>query len=199
MKRILAASAAALMAAGLATAAQAQEAWIGAYAHDVKGIGLAKGGLETGADIQLGYKTAPIQALHVIFSPSFYVLGSANTSSGTNFAGVGLGWRINLGRRWYFDPGLGFVGQDGYIRTPPANAPGLSLEEEQRRAYLYYHRIQFGSRVVFEPEFALGYRITDRWAAELSYVHLSQAHIFGNPNQGMDDVGVRLIRRFGPR
>ena len=125
MKRILAAGAAALITTCLATAAQAQEAWIGAYAHDVKGIGLAKGGLETGADIQLGYKTAPIQALHAIFSPSFYVLGSLNTSSGTNFAGVGLGWRINLGRKWYFDPGLGFVGQDGYVRTPPANAPGL--------------------------------------------------------------------------
>ena len=86
---------------------------------------------------------------------------------------------------------------DGKAGLPPANAPGLSDEERARRTELYYTRIDFGSHVLFEPELALGYDLNDSWSTELSYTHLSNGQIFHQgKNQGLDDVGVRLVYKF---
>ena len=92
---------------------------------------------------------------------------------------------------------MGLAYTDGKAGLPPANAPGLTQAERDRRTYLYYHRIDFGSKVLFEPELALGYQINDRWSAELSYTHLSNGQIFHQgKNQGLDDAGVRLVYAF---
>ncbi|MDI1365218.1 MAG: acyloxyacyl hydrolase, partial [bacterium] len=49
----------------------------------------------------------------------------------------------------------------------------------------------------FEPELALGYKFNDSWSGELSYTHLSNGQIFHQgKNQGLDDVGVRLVYAF---
>ena len=80
---------------------------------------------------------------------------------------------------------------------PPVNAPGISPAEIQRRLVLYNTRIDFGSKVLFKPELALGFRLNDRWAAELSYVHLSNGQIFHTgKNQGLDQAGARLVYSF---
>ena len=42
-------------------------------------------------------------------------------------------------------------------------------------------------------------RITPRLATELSYVHISNAHILSNINPGMDDMGMRLVYSLEPR
>lgn len=187
-----------LVTAAAAGAAHADEVWIGGYTHDSKFLGIAKGGMEHGNDIELGYRSNPLGGVfRYIFHPSAYAILSVNDVGDTSFVGGGFSWRLNFWRKFYFDPGVGLVVHDGHVRLPPANAPGLSPQEAEYRAYLYRRYIQFGSRVVFEPEFNFGYHITDRWAAEISYVHLSQAHIFGSPNQGMDDLGGRLVYRFG--
>jgi hypothetical protein len=73
----------------------------------------------------------------------------------------------------------------------------LSQAEIDRRTYLYYHRIDFGSKVLFEPELALGYQVSDKVSVELSYTHLSNGQIFHQgKNQGLDDAGVRLVYAF---
>ena len=75
---------------------------------------------------------------------------------------------------------------------------GISAAEAANRTYLYYHRIAFGSRVLFEPQFALGLNVTDKVSVEASYTHLSNGQIFHQgKNQGLDDAGVRLNYRFG--
>ena len=51
--------------------------------------------------------------------------------------------------------------------------------------------------MLFAPELALGFRFNDRWAAELSYTHLSNGQIFHTgKNQGLDDAGMRLVYSF---
>ncbi len=53
--------------------------------------------------------------------------------------------------------------------------------------------------MLFEPELALGYRFSERLAAELAYVHISNGRVIGgsDQNDGMDTVGVRLLYRLG--
>ena len=53
-------------------------------------------------------------------------------------------------------------------------------------------KIDFGSRVLFEPEIALGTRINDRMSVEASWVHMSHATLFSRQNPGIDNLGVRV-------
>ena len=53
-------------------------------------------------------------------------------------------------------------------------------------------KIDFGSRVLFEPELGLGTRINDRLSVEASWVHMSHATLFGRENPGIDNLGVRV-------
>jgi hypothetical protein len=54
------------------------------------------------------------------------------------------------------------------------------------------HRIEFGSRVLFEPELGIGAQLNDRLSLEASWVHMSHAQLFGRQNPGIDNFGVRL-------
>jgi lipid A 3-O-deacylase len=182
--------------------AAAGEATFGVYAHDVTFIGdlvgLGAAGREDGADFQLGYRTGRIAGLRAIFSPQAYTFVSINSENTSNFVSAGLSWRWRLADRLYFRNGMGLAYTDGKTGHPPANVPGLTPEERARRTELYYTRIDFGSKVLFSPEFALGYDVSDRLAIEASYVHLSHGQIFhSGKNQGLDDAGVRFIWKFG--
>ena len=110
-----------------------------------------------------------------------YGEGSLNTGGGVDFGAVGLAWRIPLGRRFYLQPGLGVAWQDG---------SGLKYEADTQHLYL-------GSRWLFEPQAALGYRVNARLAVELAYDHLSHAQLAGPQNPGMDDLGLRVAYRLG--
>ena len=195
----------ALGGVALATAAPAfaGEAFVGVYKHDVtfigNAVGLGAAGREGGADIHLGYRTNRIESLRWLGKPQVHTMVSINTNNTSNFVAAGFDWRIELGQPggFYLRPGMGLAYTDGKTGLPPANAPGLTPEERERRTYLYYHRIDFGSKVLFEPELALGYQVSDRVAVELSYTHLSNGQIFHQgKNQGLDDAGVRLVYAF---
>jgi len=197
----LASTAAAVLA--FAAPAMAGEAFVGVYKHDVtfigKAVGLGAAGREDGVDVHLGYRTNRIESLGWLGKPQAHALVSINSENTSNFAAAGLNWKIDLGRPggFYLRPGMGLAYTDGKASLPPANAPALSEEERARRTYLYYHRIEFGSRVLFEPELALGYQVSDRVSVELSYTHLSNGQIFHQgKNQGLDDAGVRLVYAF---
>ena len=148
--------------------AQAGELFGGLYAHDVK-LPTDKSGIERGADIELGYRGGRIG--HTPLQP--YVFGALNTAGETDYAAVGLS--AKLGRRLYVRPGLGIAVHNGsadkYYRTD---------------------RIAFGSRVLFEPELAVGTEINSRLSVEASWVHMSHAQLFGRQNPGIDNLGVRL-------
>ena len=53
-------------------------------------------------------------------------------------------------------------------------------------------KIDFGSRVLFEPELAIGAQVNSRLGVEASWVHMSHAQLFGRQNPGIDNFGVRL-------
>ena len=162
--------------------AAAGEGFVGVYDHDLD-MQVAAGGYEDGAQIVVGYRSAPLEALGPLGRPSLYAFGAANTAGETNYAAAGLSWRIAFGERLYVRPGFGVAVHDGEVDLPyPQNIRQLDL----------------GSRFTFAPEIAAGWRLSDRWAAELSWVHLSHAQLGGEQNPGLDDVGVRLVRRFGP-
>ena len=85
--------------------ALAQELFGGVLAHDVH-LPIDKGGFENGVDLELGWRGGRIRALHVLGSPSPYVLASVVPSGGTHFAAAGLSWRIGRGPV-FLRPGAG--------------------------------------------------------------------------------------------
>jgi hypothetical protein len=196
-------TAAACVAVATSAPAVAGEAFVGVYKHDVTfigdAVGLGAAGREDGVDVHLGYRTDRIQSLRWLGKPQVHAMVSINSENTSNFVAAGFDWRIELGRPggFYLRPGMGLAYTDGKAGLPPANAPGLSQAEIDRRTKLYYTRIDFGSHVLFEPELALGYDLSDSWSAELSYTHLSNGQIFHQgKNQGLDDAGVRLVYKF---
>lgn len=166
----------AILAATLVpTPAMADEVFGGVLVHDVH-LPFDDSGFESGPELEVGYRGGRIAALHFLGRPSFYVRGALAASSGTDFASAGLSWRQGRGPL-YFRPAAGIAVQTG--RMPLFNQEG--------------RRLDLGSRVVFELEAALGYRITRGVAVEAALVHRSHAGLF-NPhhNPGMDSVGLRL-------
>ena len=162
-----------LLCAGLAVLpapAAAGEVFGGLYVHDVD-TPITASGVEGGADIQLGWRGGTIGRTPL--QP--YIFGALNTAGKTSYAAAGLSARF--GKRVYIRPGLGIAIHNGSARdiNDPTN-----------------HRIEFGSRVLFEPELGIGAELNDRLSLEASWVHMSHAQLFGRQNPGIDNFGVRL-------
>lgn len=151
-----------------ATPAAAGELFGGIYIHDVK-TPLDKSGIESGADLMLGYRGGRIA--HTPLQP--YAFAAVNTSGETNYAAVGLS--AKFGKQIYVRPGL-----------------GLAIHSGSAGKYYRTDKIAFGSRVLFEPELAVGTQLNDRLGIEASWVHMSHAQLFGRENPGIDNFGVRL-------
>lgn len=182
--------------------AQAAEVMVGAFAHDVTFVGdlvgLGAAGREGGTDLQIGVRSAPIEALKRIGRPQAHAFVSVNSENTSNFVAAGLSWPISLSKRVYIRPGMGLAYTDGETGLPAVNAPGLTPAEIQRRLKLYNSRIDFGSHLLFQPELSVGMVLSPRLSAELTYIHLSNGQIFAQgKNQGLDDVGLRLIYKLG--
>jgi hypothetical protein len=176
-----AAAAALLVASAAPTLAGAQEAWLGVFAPDAH-VGVADCCFERGADVQAGLRTRPLVSVPSFGELRLYALGSANTARGVPFAAAGAAWRWPIGTSgFYVQPGLG-----GAVQF------GSDARYQQRPDRLY-----LGSRLLFEPELAVGWRGAGPWAVEGAYVHLSHAQLAGRQNPGLDDVGVRVIYAFG--
>ncbi len=169
-------TAAMLVPALSATPASASELFAGLLAHDVDSP-LSKGGLEDGADLQIGWRGSRLVLLAPIGSPSPYVFGSVSVGGGTHFVAGGLSWRI--GGRLFVRPGLGIA---VHTRGTEGVADGL--------------RTDLGSRVLLEPEIAVGYQLNHRVAVEAAWVHVSHAQLLSRQNPGMDSIGVRLSYRL---
>jgi hypothetical protein len=150
--------------------ANAGEVFGGFYVHDVK-TPLDKSGVENGADVMVGYRGGRIG--HTPLQP--YAFGALNTAGDTSYAAVGLS--AKFGNALYIRPGVGIAVHTGSTKDfqDPTN-----------------DKIDFGSRVLFEPELGLGAQINPRLSVEASWVHMSHAQLFGRQNPGIDNFGVRL-------
>ena len=154
--------------------ARADDVWIGVYQHDVT---IAQTRFESGQDIKAGWIGDPIEGLRVIGSPSPHVLISKSLKDETDYAAVGLNW--TFGSKFYARPGI-----------------GIAVNNGPRRAFRGGRRVDLGSPVTFEPELALGWRISPRYRLEASWVHLSHATLFSRQNRGLDSMGVRFLVRL---
>jgi hypothetical protein len=159
-----------LVAAAAVAPAHAGEIFGGLYVHDVD-TPLTISGVEGGADVQLGWRGGRIGKTPL--QP--YVFGALNTSGNTSYAAAGISARF--GRQFYIRPGVGLAVHTGSARNfeDPANG-----------------KIDFGSRVLFEPELGIGVEVAPRISVEASWVHMSHAQLFGRQNPGIDNLGVRV-------
>ena len=153
-----------------ATPAQAGEVFGGVYVHDVD-TPFTLSGVEKGFDAQLGYRGGRIGRTPL--QP--YVFGAVNSAGKTHYAAAGVS--AKFGDRIFIRPGIGIAVHSGSA----ANFDDPTNDE-----------VEFGSRVLFEPELGIGARINERMTVEASIVHLSQGQFFGRQNPGMDNIGVRL-------
>lgn len=156
--------------------AHAADLFGGVLAHDVDSP-LTKGGLEDGADFQLGWRGDRIRALKFIGAPSPYVFGSAHSGGDTHFAAAGISWKF--GGRLFLRPGLGIA-----VHTRGSNGVAKGF------------RTDLGSRVLFQPELGIGYQAGKRVSVEASWVHISNGQLLSRQNPGMDSVGIRLSYRL---
>lgn len=167
---------AALLAAGLffSGPAQASELFGGFYVHDVK-TPLDKSGVENGVDLLAGLRGGGIGRTPL--QPYGFI--AINSAGKTSYGAVGLSARF--GGRVYVRPGLGLALHTG--------STGDYQIDGNRK-------IEFGSRLLFEPEFAVGLDIAPRVALEASWIHMSHGTLFGRQNPGIDNIGARVNVRF---
>lgn len=170
--KLFALVAAALFASALtATPAKADEIFGGVYVHDVD-TPLTLSGVEGGADIMLGWRGEPLTKLRL----QQYVFVAVNTAGETHYAAIGFSRKFG-GDRLFVRPGVGVA-----IHTGSSS----NFEDPDNG------KVDFGSRILFAPELAVGTRINDRMTVEASWVHMSTAQLFGKQNPGIDNFGVRL-------
>ena len=155
------------------SAAQAAELFGGVHVHDVK-TPLDDSGIESGADLSLGYRGDTIGHLwRASLQP--YLFAAVNSDGNTNYAAVGLAAKFPLGGSWYIRSGI-----------------GLAIHTGSAGKYYRTDKIAFGSRILAEPEIGIGTQLSRRFSVEASWVHMSHAQLFGKENPGIDNLGVRV-------
>ena len=159
-----------------AAPASAGEIFGGLYVHGVDTPLTLGGSPERGIDAQLGYRGGPVIP-GTQLEP--YIFGALNSKGDTSYAAAGLSWKF--GDRFYVRPGLGLAVHNG-------SAADFTDKSDRE--------IEFGSRILFEPELGVGARVSDRLTIEASWVHLSHATLFSGQNPGIDNIGARLNFRL---
>lgn len=167
----------------------------GAEAQEFRlGVGQAPHGPEKGDSMVVEYVFPPIKALSFIGSPKPYVGAQVSLEDYTNYAQAGVLWRFER-ERVYFDLGGGLSVHDGNLTLPRPTA-GESVEENERRRDIRRRYIEFDTRWLFHATFAVGYRLTDKWAVEFEGQHWSNGQLGNDTHDGSDSLGLRASYRF---
>jgi len=153
--------------------------------HDTGLVGSSK---EDGVDLGAEVLFQPVDALSFIGSPRPVVGVLLNTAGQTNQLYAGFIAQHDFAAD-VFRPGDGFFiegavsialhdGENDVTGTPE-NADWKS----------------HGSDLLFRTGFGAGYRFNERWSLSAGFHHISNAN-FAKPNQGANDIGLRLGMRF---
>ncbi len=182
------------LAALPALAAQAgpvDEIRVGVTQHNICILDCDNANKEDGPNINGEIVFNSPDILDIIWSPRPYVMGSVNTAGDTSFGGAGLHWNWDFADGWSLEPGVGYVIHDGELSFPfPQGDP--------RNDPISETTVFFGSRDLFRTSLSLNRDLGEKWGAQVMYEHLSHGQILGNGrNQGIDNIGVRLIYRLG--
>lgn len=146
----------------------------GIYAHDISFWSFHR---ENGADVNGELLFVSPKVLELLWSPRPHLGVTVNTAGNTSHAYGGLTWEWSLPADFFIDANLGLSVHNGKLDT-----------DNSRRKSL-------GSPVLFRLGTALGYNITEKVNISVQFEHMSNAYI-ANPNEGMDNVGLRLGYRF---
>ena len=203
---------------GLSSTASAQvtEIRAGASVHDIDWTGLGSGSdKERSAAIVAEVIFEEPEILKWALTPQPYIGGQLNLGGRTSFASTGLLWRQTFAENFYFDYQFGLAIHDGTLEAKPSalvqsvasagRTSGLTPAEAQQFLidladfrFRQQNEIDFGSRVLFQNQFSLGYRFNEDWSASIFANHLSHGKILApnSPNEGLDTVGFRMARHF---
>lgn len=179
---------------GMASPSAAQEIRVGLGYTAQSLIYPGSHGTERGASVNAEYLFKPVTALHFIGSPRPFANVSVSLDGFTDFATIGLLWRVERGR-FYADLGAGGAVHNGELFLPPPMV-GLPLEENIRRRQIREERSEFAYRELFHATFDVGWRLNDRWAVELLGQHWSNGHLGTSSNDGADILSARLAYRL---
>lgn len=194
MTRLLIAATLAAFAAPLAVQAAEVRVGAGPSGHDLV-VQVDDVGQEQGSSVSLEATVKAPALVRPIRASRAYVGTAISLDGHTNFVHGGLLWRAE-GERFYGEAGAGLALHDGEIDLPQPQ-PGLPAAENAARARRIQEEIAFGSRVLLHFTLAVGYRINDRWAVELGSQHWSHGGLFGDNNDGADQLFLRTAYRFG--
>lgn len=175
------------------------EVRVGVSTHDVNVLNTRRQ-IENSTAVSGEYIFETPKWLEWAASANPYVYGTLNLNGKTDHGGVGLNWRQSVGK-FYAEFGTGLSAHDGTVRIVgdvDLSLPQPELDIAINRFFdRFDNELEFGSRVLFRNQVALGYEINDQWGADIYYEHLSHAQILGGPqNDGLDNVGVRVSRKF---
>lgn len=192
MKLVVAAAAAVLAPALFAVPADAQidSARLGLMQHNICVTDCKNADKENGPNVSGELRFASPGFLAWAGSPHPYLMGSVNTDGNTSYGGVGLEWDFAFADRWHFEPGFGYVLHDGAVNNPfPAGTQAaVDFSEEN---------VLLGSEDLFRTSLALTYDLSESWAVQGIYEHLSHGQVLASGrNQGLDEIGVRLVWNF---
>jgi len=196
--------------------AQISEVRAGVNLHDIDWTGLGNGrDKERSVALNGEIVFEEPEFLKWALTPQPYIGGALNLEGETSYGGAGLLWRQTFGEGFYFDFSFGLVAHDGNLETKPSQfivdvtsgaIPGPYSREQVERFNADFaafraeqnSTIDYGSRILFREQFALGYRWSDDWSAHIFVEHLSHGNILvqGKPNEGLDTLGVRLSRHY---
>jgi len=153
-------------------------------------------------------------------SPQPYIGGTVNLEGETSFGGGGLLWRQTVSKKFYGDLALGLVAHTGTreigfsdeffdlieqldefdnpddVPMELSDALNAAFDERFERED---EEIEFGTRILFRLQAAIGYNVNEDWAGEIYLEHLSngQGSIFENDvNEGVNSFGIRASRKF---
>jgi lipid A 3-O-deacylase len=164
---------------------------IGVMDHNIKVTDGKNADKESGVNINGELRFASPGFLKAIGAPHPYVMASVNMDGATSFGAVGLEWDFEFAPGWRFEPGFGYAIHDGEVNNPFRAGTQQAVDFSATRVLL-------GSRDLFRTSLALTRDLGEDWAVQAIYEHLSHGQILGTGrNQGLDEVGVRLVRRFG--
>ena len=190
MKHMIAALSAALALAPAASADVLESIRLGVMDHNIEVIDDKNANKESGVNISGQINFNSPRFLGVILSPRPYVMGSVNTDGNTSYGGVGLEWDWEFLEGWHLEPGFGYVIHDGELEVP--FAPG-----DPRRQPFLDENVLLGSEDLFRTSISLTLDLSERWAVQAIYEHLSHGQVLGSGrNQGLDALGVRVVWRF---
>lgn len=129
-------------------------------------------------------------SIESFFTPRIYLIASGNLAGDTSFVGVGIHFNVPIVDDWMLEPGFGYVIHNG-------NLQNLYSRTDPRYDNYWRENLLLGSRDLFRSSLAINRNIDDKWGLQVQIDHLSHGRLIGKgENQGLDSLGVRIIRRL---